>query len=59
MAKVRYHHFRARKPLNVTKVGVAKHKVGGANLKVGGAAAHELYRKLHPWMLVPIGDRLA
>ena len=24
---------------NVTKVGVAKHKVGGANLNVGGAVA--------------------
>ena len=38
MAKV-HHRFKARKPLNLTKVGVAKHKVGGANLKVGGAVA--------------------
>ena len=39
MAKVRHHRFRARNPLNLIKVGVAKHKVGVANLKVGGAAA--------------------
>ena len=31
--------FRVRKPPNLPKVGVAKHKVGGANLKVGGADA--------------------
>ena len=36
MAKVRHYRFRARNPLNLTKVGVAKHKVGVANLKVGG-----------------------
>ena len=29
MAKARQHRFRARKPLKLTKVGVAKHKVGG------------------------------
>ena len=34
-AKVRQHHFRARKPLNLTKVGVTKYEVGGANFKVG------------------------
>ena len=39
LAKVRQRRFRARKPLNLTKVGVAKQKVGGANLKVGGAVA--------------------
>ena len=38
MAKVKNHCFRARKSLNLPKVGVAKHKVGVANLKVGGAA---------------------
>ena len=31
--------FRARKPSNLPKVGVAKHEVGGTNLKVGGAVA--------------------
>ena len=30
MAEVRNHRFRVRKTLNLTKVGVAKHKVGGA-----------------------------
>ena len=39
MAKVKNYCFRARKSPNLTKVGVAKHKVGVANLKVGGAAA--------------------
>ena len=39
MANVRRHRFRARKPLNLTKVGMAKQKVGVASLKVGGAAA--------------------
>ena len=39
MAKVRHYRFRTRNPLNLTEVGVAKHKVGVANLKVGGAAA--------------------
>ena len=39
MVEVRHHRFKARNPLNLPKVGVAKHKVGGANLKVGGAAA--------------------
>ena len=39
MDKVRTHCFRARKPPNLPKVGVAKQKVGGANLEVGGAAA--------------------
>ena len=39
MAKVRHHRFRARKPLNLTQVVVAKQKVGVANLKVGGASA--------------------
>ena len=34
------------KPLNLPKVGVAKHKVGGANLKV--ELPHQLYRKLRP-----------
>ena len=38
-AKMRHCRFRPRKSLNLTKVGVAKHKVGGANLKVGGAPA--------------------
>ena len=37
--KVRRYRFRARNPLNLTKVGVAKRKVGVANLKVGGVAA--------------------
>ena len=50
MAKVRHHRFRARKLLNLAKVGVAKHKVGGANLKVGWEAAHQLYRKVRLWM---------
>ena len=49
MAKVRNHRFRARKPSNLPKVGVAKHKVGGAKLEVAGAATHQLYRKLRPW----------
>ena len=48
MAKVGYHRVRGRNPLNLRKVGVAKHKVGVANLKVGGAATHLLYRKLRP-----------
>ena len=39
MTKVNNHRFRARKPLNLTKVGVAKHKVGVSNLNVGGTAA--------------------
>ena len=39
MDKVRHRRFRARNPLNLTKVGVAKYKDGGASLKVGGAAA--------------------
>ena len=39
MVKVRHYRFRARNPLNLSKVGVAKHKVSVANLKVGGAAA--------------------
>ena len=39
MAKVKNHRFRTSKTPNLTKVGVAKHKVGEANLKVGGAAA--------------------
>ena len=39
IAKVRHHRSRARNPLDLTKVGVAKRKVGGANLKIGGAAA--------------------
>ena len=37
--KVKNHRFRARKPPNLPKVGVAKRKVGGANLELGGAAA--------------------
>ena len=36
---VRHHRFRARKPLNLTKVRVPKQKVGVANFKVGEAAA--------------------
>ena len=43
-AKVRHHRFRAGKPLNVTKVGVAKHKVGGA----AASPTVGRYRKLHP-----------
>ena len=39
MAKVRHRRFRAKNPLNLTKVSEAKHEVGGANLKVDGAAA--------------------
>ena len=42
MAKVRNRHFRAQKPPNIPKVGVAKHKVGGANLEVGGAKGADL-----------------
>ena len=48
MAKVRHHRFRAGKPLNVTKVGVAKHKVGGA----AASPTVGRYRKLHPWRRV-------
>ena len=33
MAKVRHHLVTVRKPLNLTKVGVAKHKVGGATVR--------------------------
>ena len=43
---MKHHPFRARNPLNLTKVGlaehevdVAEHKVGVAKLKVGGVAA--------------------
>ena len=39
MAKVKNRRLSARKPPNLPKVIVAKHKVRGANLKVGGAAA--------------------
>ena len=48
MAKVRNHCFRARKPPNLPKVGVAKHIVGGANLEVGGAAAPPTVWKTPP-----------
>ena len=52
MFKVKEHNFRARKPLNLAKVGVANHKVGGASHKVGGAAPHHLFWKLHPCLTV-------
>ena len=50
MAKARQHRFRARKPLKLTKVGVAKHRVGGI------AAPPTVYitRKLHPWLFTLI-----
>ena len=59
MTRVRKYRFRARKPLNLTKVGVAaKHKDVATKLKVGGVASSPTIEKLHPCFhlheLIPI-----